>query len=462
MFYGRKKELCELEKMYSSGKFEFAVFYGRRRVGKTTLINEFCKDKKVIFFTGAETTSDENLKLFSNAIFETLTENPQTEATFSSFDKLFSFLDSYCQNDRLILVIDEYPYLAKSENSISSILQKHIDHNWKDSNLFLILSGSSMSFMENQVLGYKSPIYGRRTAQFKIKPFTFFEAKNMCSSFSKEEQALFYGITWGIPEYLKHIDSKLSLDENIRNLFFSENGRLFEEPSNLLKQEMRNPASYNSIISAIANGATKLNEISDKTKIESGAASNLIQSLIELGIVKREVPATEKENSRKSIYLLEDSFFHFWYKFVSKNISNISRGIGSLVYEKFVKNDLNVFMGKIFEEICLQFLFTEKGLETLPFLPQKIGRWWGSNPKLKREEEIDILGFDDENVLLCECKWNNQKVEKSVLDDLIEQGNLFSQINKYFFVFSKSGFSSGCQEKANSMENVKLISFAEM
>ena len=155
MFCGRKKELDSLAGLYESGKFEFAVVYGRRRVGKTMLLNEFCKGKKTIFFTGIEASVSENLSQLSKAVLE---HSDAKESSFDSFEKVLSYLDSLAQNERIVLVIDEYPYLAKSEASFPSLLQKHIDHAWKNSKLMLILCGSSMSFMENQVLGYKSPL----------------------------------------------------------------------------------------------------------------------------------------------------------------------------------------------------------------------------------------------------------------------------------------------------------------
>lgn len=353
-------------------------------------------------------------------------------------------------------------YLAESERSISSLLQKHIDHDWKKTKLFLILCGSSMSFMENQVLGYKSPLYGRRTAQFKIQPFSFFEAREMCPSFSLTEQAVIYGLTWGVPEYLKHFDGKKSLDENIINLFFSESGRLFEEPSNLLKQEMRSPASYNAIIFAIAQGASQLNQIATKIGMESGACGNLLLSLMELGIVAKQVPVTEKPNSRKTVYSVNDSFFRFWYRFVFPNISYISRGMGRSVYENFVKKQLTHFMGKVFEDICLQYLYTEKASEQLPFMPEKIGRWWGTNKKEKQQEEIDIVCLGSDKIIFCEDKWTAKLVDDTLLNDLFRKSTLFAEPQKYFWLFSKLGFTKACKARAAEIGNVRLVAFKEM
>lgn len=456
MFCGRKRELDSLTELYESGKFEFAVVYGRRRVGKTMLLNEFCKGKKNIFFTGIESSVSENLSQLSKAVLE---HSEVKDSSFDSFEKVLLYVDTLAQNERIVLVIDEYPYLARSEASFPSLLQKHIDHVWKDSKLMLILCGSSMSFMENQVLGYKSPLYGRKTSQLRILPFNFFESRELCKNFSAEEQALFYGVLWGIPEYYSHLSNHKDLDGNIIDLMFKPGGRLFEEPLNLLKQEMRVPATYNAVITAIAQGASRLNEISTRAGLETGAASNVLSALMELGIIRREIPATEK-NSRKSIYIINDLMYRFWFSFVWENQTNINRGIGDIVYKNFVKGKFNEYMGHVFEEICMQYLYTEKGLTRLPFLPYAMGRWWGTNSKERREEEIDILGIGKDELLFCECKWTNKLVDVDVFNTLIEKSKLLSAKNKHYIFFSKSGYTKKFIQAAKGQAS--LVTFDEM
>ena len=458
-FVGRERELKKLNELYATDNFQMAVIYGRRRVGKTTLINQFCKDKPTIFCVGIESTAKNNLENFSKVVWKW--KGLENMPPFLSFEDLFSHVATLANEQRLILVIDEYPYLAKADSSISSIMQMYIDHSWKNSKLFLILCGSSMSFMEHQVLGYKSPLYGRRTAQFKISAFDYRDSSKMLPDFSKEEQAIFYGVTGGIPEYLKHISPGKSVRENLVELLFDDSGRLFEEPSNLLKQELRSPATYNAILTAIASGCSKQNEISTKVGIPTGGCSNLLTSLIELGIVVKEKPVGEI-SSKKTIYQIADQMFRFWYQFVGPNTNMITAGYGDRVYDNFVDAQLSSFMGKVFERMSMDYLIHQAGTGQLPFFFNEIGSWWGGNPKTHQQEEIDIVAIGQDTMLLGECKWKNSLVEDSVLRKLVERSALFPYERKYFYLFSKSGYTHECSALAKALGNVTLVEFKDM
>ncbi|MCM1154811.1 MAG: ATP-binding protein [Roseburia sp.] len=462
MFVGRARELDKMNQLYQKNDFQFAVFYGRRRVGKTTLIQEFIKNKNAIYYMAVEGTQAENLLGLSKAVLGAPISG--TAPSFSSFQQLFDHIDTHLCEDRNILVIDEYPYLAASYPAVSSLLQQHIDQCWKNSPLFLILCGSSMSFMEHQVLGYKSPFYGRRTAQFKIHPFTYFEAEQMLLDYTKEERVLLYGVTDGIPEYLSRLDKNLSADENILDLFFQESGRLFEEPGNLLKQELKSPASYHSIITAIAGGASRMNEIATKTGLESSGCSAQLISLIELGIVKKEYPVTESENSRRTIYHIEDDMFRFWYRFVRPNGSGIVQNLGKTIYEMYVKPQLNDFLAATFEKICRQYLYRPEIFTSLRIPCGNYGRWWGSNPLKKTQEEIDIMGLSSDitcaGAFFAECKWRNESVDVDIILKLMERGEFFSYADKEYAVFAKNGFTQTALAYAEE-HKVHLYNFSE-
>lgn len=459
MFIGREKELNTLNKLYRSNKFEFAVIYGRRRVGKTALINEFAKDKDTIFFTGVETNAKQNLDNFSRCIMEYNT-GMAVNTSFPNFQAALEHVFELAETKRIVLVIDEYPYVARASKSLASTLQLLIDKNKDTSKLFLILCGSSMSYMEDRVLAYKAPLYGRRTAQFKIEPFEFFEACRYFKNLSDEDKALTYGIVGGTPQYLIQFDDNLSIEENIKNTYLNPASSIFEEPNNLLKQEVREPAIYNAVITAIATGSSKMNEISNKIQEDTSVCAAYIRNLITLGIIKKEAPYGEN-GSRKTIYSIEDNMFRFWYRFVPENASVISRGATDLAYSR-IAPQLQSYMGGVFEDICKQYLWKLllKGKCAVNF--SDIGRWWGTNPKTKSQEEIDIMGVDKDFALFGECKWTNEKVDLGVLETLEERSGIFNYEKKHFYIFAKTGFTKGCIDRAAQMGNVTLVAYKDM
>lgn len=460
MFIGREREVAALDRLYESNKFEFAVIYGRRRVGKTALINHFIDNKEAIYFMGVESNEKQNLENFSKSIIE-YSSGIEAETSFLSFQAALEYVFKLAEKKRFILAIDEYPYVARSSKSLASTLQLLIDKYKDTSKLMLILCGSSMSYMEDEVLAYKSPLYGRRTAQMKIFPFSFDEACRYLKNYSDEDKALAYGIVGGTPQYLLQMDDRLSIEDNIKNTYLNPISFLYEEPTNLLKQEVREPAIYTAIITAIAVGASRMSDISNKVGEDSNICANYLKSLINLGIVKKETPYGEK-TSRKSIYSIEDNMFRFWYRFVPNNNSVIMRGAADIVYRR-IEPQLSEYMGAVFEEICKQYLWKLLLDGNSPVEFSELGRWWGNAPIEKKQTEIDIMGEQDkQTALFGECKWTNEKVDLGVLETLIKRSKLFSYINVHLFLFSRSGFTKGCIDKANELGNVSLVTYADM
>ena len=460
MFIGRDKELNALDKLYKSEKFEFVVIYGRRRVGKTALINQFIGDKKSIYFMGVESNEKQNLENLSKSIIE-FSSGIQAETSFASFQAALEYVFKLAENERIILTIDEYPYVARSSKSLASTLQLLIDKYKDTSKLMLILCGSSMSYMEDHVLAYKAPLYGRRTAQMKILPFDFEESCRYFNNLSDEDKALIYGIVGGTPQYLLQMSDKLSVEENIKNTYLNPMSFLYEEPVNLLKQEVREPAIYTAIITAIATGHSRMSEISTKVGEDTNVCSNYLKNLINLGIIQKETPYGEKA-SKKSIYSIEDNMFYFWYRFVLDNNSVIARGAVDMVYKR-IEPQLSNYMGRVFEEICMQYLWKQLLEGNTPIEFVSLGRWWGNDPIQKAQAEIDIMGEQDsESALFAECKWRNEKVDLDILETLIERGKLFRYTKVHYYLFSKSGFTKGCMEKAEEMGNVSLVSYADI
>ena len=456
MFIGRERELASLECLYKSDKFEFAVVYGRRRVGKTALISRFIEEKKAIYLMGVESSEKQNLENFSRSILEYGT-GMQMDTAFLSFQAALEYVFTLAEKERIILVIDEYPYVARASKSFASTLQMLIDKHKDRSRLMLILCGSSMSYMEDHVLAYKAPLYGRRTAQMKIQPFDFADTCRYFSDFGAEEKALIYGITGGTPQYLLQMSEHLSIEDNIKNTFLNPTSSIYEEPENLLKQEVREPALYNAIITAIAGGASRMSEISGKVGENTSVCSSYIKNLMALGLVKKDTPYGEKE-SRKSVYAIADHMFRFWYRFIPENSSVIGRGAADLAYRRIAPH-LADFMGKVFEDICQEYLWKLLLDGTSPVEFSSLGRWWGTDPSTRRQEEIDIMGEqDNKTALFGECKWRNFPVGLEIVQTLLERGSLFYYPRKWYMIFSKSGFEPSVLEYAEQSDNLILYS----
>ena len=442
-FYCREEELRKLNERYEDDRFECIVIYGRRRVGKTALINEFCKDKPTVFFSALNTTGKENLEMLSKAIMSYERPGAESAPVFQSYDSALDELTELSKEKRIVFVIDEYPYLAKAKPAISAMLQHLIDHKWKDSKMYMILCGSSMSFMENQVLGQESPLYGRRTGQFKIEPLNYKETAVFHPDLSNSDNALIYGITGGVPHYINKLDVRTNLDEALLANFFDRSCYLYEEPGNLLKQELREPAIYNAIIKAIAEGASRLNDITMKVGEENAVCSKYLKTLIDLGIVRKETPITEKPG-KKTIYLLADNFFRFWYRFVPVNISAIDSGRMAKIYPHAVKQHLSDYMGLTFEKMCQQYLLYYA--DDLPIELSQIGQWWGPDTKQRKSIQIDIVGtpIEGQEYIVGSCKYENEKIGTDELELLKESASGFGKGSRYhYYIFSKSGFTDG-------------------
>lgn len=456
-FIGRERELLLLQSHYDAPGFYFDVIYGRRRVGKTRLIREYIQNKSAVYFMGIEANAKANLEGMSRALHRHLGQ--EVLGAYQDFEALFEAVAQASRTRRLVFVMDEYPYLAAAAPEISSILQRFCDHVWPEGQLHLILCGSSMSFMEQQVLGAKSPLFGRRSAQILLQPFTYFETRQMLPAFPADQAAVLHDATYGIPEYQRFIRQDRSVADNLADLFLNPGGRMFEEPANLLKQELREPRVYNSILNAVASGASKLNEIATKTGMESAALNRYLAALEELAILRREKPLGET-GSRRSIYRVMDGSFRFWYRFVQPNLSAVMAGLGQQVFERFVAPRLNDHMGEGFEQIFFDYFDAWQAQGRLPDLAGVRGRWWGSNPKLKQEEEIDLLGIGQEMTYFGEAKWRNAPMKAEVIKDLERKSQLIPARNRHYLLLSKSGYAGSARALATERTDITLLPFA--
>ena len=475
MFIGREAELKFLQDKYTEERGQLIVLYGRRRVGKTETLREFCKDKPHVFFSCTQTTDLVQLRNFSSRMFKENIPAKNYISEFADWEKAFrAVLDLPYGNQKKLLVIDEFPYMCRGNKSIPSILQNLWDAELRDSNVMIILCGSAMSFIEKELLSEKNPLYGRATGIYKMKEMGFYDAIKFFPEYSDRDKVLTYAVLGGIPHYLRQWNPKLSVDENIKRNILTKGCILYSEVEFLLHQELRETPIYNSIIEAVALGNTKLNDISQKSLLEDTAKTSVyLKNLMELGIVEREFSVDskikERANTGRGIYRLTDNFFRFWYAFGFANYSQLEDGDVDGVYEYVVKPALHEFASFAFEDVCREFVRMLQKKNELPFRYSKMGRWMGkttvrdekaSDGLRTAETEIDLLciGKDAKEYLVGECKFKGVPFSYSeYLDTLAKLTPLKEKSKFYYALFSESGFDQKILD-CDAMNETQLYS----
>ena len=444
---GRKEELNHLNELYKSNAFEFLVMYGRRRVGKTTILQEFAEHSNSIFFPAREKNDALNLDDFSKVVQYHFDHN--FIASFSSWEDAFNYISSKVEQ-RTTIIIDEFTYIIKENPSIKSILQHVIDLSWKNKNIFLILCGSSVSIIENDVMGRKSPLHDRQTSSLEIKPFDYLESSAFFKSYTNEEKLLTYGILGGIPRYLEAFDSNISIQKNIETKIIRNGAYLHEEPDNLLKAELREINVYSSILSAIANGRNKIIDIANFIHEDRTKVAKYLITLQTLRLIEKRVPCGESETSKKSIYVIKDNFFKFWFRYEFTNNSYYAM-LGAKEASKEIMDDISNLMGDAFEDICKEYIIRLAKQRKLPFIPYHLGKWWGTNPVIKAQDDVDLLAIDKtgKKAIFIECKFTSQPMPYDEYEDLVTATKAFPNIEeKHLWFISKSGYTKSVVEQA--------------
>jgi len=467
VFIGRENELKFLNNCYKSENAEFVVLYGRRRVGKTETLTEFCKGKPNVFYSCREYTPEKQLAEFSEALLSGKPEMKMYTDSFSDWNRAFSFIGEMEGNEKTVVVIDEFPYMCKNNPSIPSILQIVWDTILKNKNIMLVICGSSMSFIEKELLSEKNPLYGRTTGIYKMLPMPYYDAIKFLPDFSNEDKLIAYSILGGIPHYLKQFDSKKTLKDNIIEKILTKGTVLYSEVEFLLRQELRETAVYNTVIEAIALGNTAFNEILNKTGIEKSKLSVYLKNLIELGIVEREFAALssvkERSSSSKGLYNLTDNYFRFWYAYGYSNLSELEMDDALGVWEDYIEKSLHQFASRTFEKVCIEYLYALNKQRKLPFRFSKIGRWWGSVSKMENgikrtfSTEIDIMAADkdEKKYIVGECKFRTELFDNGELRKFRDKMELSGET--YYYLFSLSGFTDAVIEVSKNNQNLFII-----
>jgi len=459
-FVDRVDEMNFLEKEYNKKTSSFVVLYGRRRVGKTRLIKEFIKDKNSVYFLATEENEIENIKTFQNILYSKYKIPLLSNNKVLSWNDLFYIISTLDLTKKMVIVIDEFQYLLQSNKGFSSILQKVWDEYLKDKNIMLIISGSTLSMMKREVLSYSSPLYGRRTGQIHLKPIRFEYFKDFFENKDVDLIKL-YSLTGGIPKYIEMLEVCGDIYDTIKENFLNVNSYFFEEPYFLLEKELKDIGSYFSLIKVIANGNNKLGKISANLGIKQTSLSYYLNNLIELDILKREVPVVEKnpQTSKKGLYKIKDKFLNFWFKFVYPYKSYIEIGNIDFVLNIIKKSFIERHVSFVYEDICREKLINLNLKNRLPIKLSKIGRWW------EKDSEIDIVGIDDNNnpILFGVCKFTKSPIDLDVYYLLVEKTKkLLKNENMnldslYFVFFSYKGYTKSFIEKAKKGKNILIF-----
>ncbi len=458
-FVNRTKELETLEKQYKSNDSSLVIVYGRRRVGKTSLINEFLKrHKDTLYFLATEESETQNLNAFKLQVAE-YTDNELLKAANVDWLTVFKTLVNYKTETKKIIVMDEFQYIGKANSAFPSIMQKVWDTLLQGANIMLILCGSLISLMKSQTLDYGSPLYGRRTAQIKLKQIAFKHYGEFYGGMTAEQLIPFYAVTGGVPKYIEVFQGYKDVYEAIRENVLNRQSFLYEEPYFLLQREVTEIGSYFSLIKTIAMGNRKLSEIASSLGMKATGITKYLKVLTDLDLIEREVPVTEvsSEKSKSGLYRITDNYIAFWFKFIYPYRSYLEKGEDEYVMEKIKEGFIQNFASFVYEDVCREKMWelSAKG-KTLSF--EKVGRYWGS-----KAGEIDIvaIGSEEKNLIFGECKYTKKEKGLELLHTLQEKTpailSLTGAKNVQYVIFSAAGFTTGLRDEAKRNPNLILV-----
>lgn len=443
-FVNRIDELHTLEQEYQREESSMVIIYGRRRVGKTELIRHFIQNKPAIYFLATEESEAMNRDAFQEQIADFLDNYLLRTAKFDRWEPIFQQLVMSVKEQRIVIVIDEFQYIGKGSPVFLSVFQKIWDTMLKDSNVMLILCGSLVSMMKSQTLNRDSPLYGRRTAQIRLRPIKFsYYHEFFDDNISEEELIKRYSITGGVPKYVEMFQKGNNFSKAIQASVLNPSSYLFDEPNFLLQKEVTDIGSYFSILRVIAAGNHKSSKIATILQQKQTNLPRYLNVLIDLDLIEREVPVTESnpDKSKKGLYQIKDNFIRFWFQFIYPNRSYIEMGHPDVVLNRLAKNFIDNQVSFVYEQVCQDKLWQLSATGKLPGILERIGRWWDNS------HEIDVIGISEEDKLLVlgECKFWTSPVGVNVLTSL-EQKSVFVDWHKdtrtvIYILFSINGFS---------------------
>ena len=461
IFVDREAELQALEREYArEGSSSFVVVYGRRRVGKTELISRFIRNRRSLYYLATEEPELQNLESFQSVAADFLHSDLLRAARISRWEDVFREIARACSptDERAVIVIDEFQYLGRANPAYPSIFQRIWDTMLKDANVMLVLCGSLISLMRDQVLSEESPLYGRRTAQFRMRQIPFSHYREFLPGRSTRELVERYAVTGGVPKYIELFNDEEDVYSAISANVLDRSGFLYDEPNFLLQREVPNVGTYFALIRAIAGGAHRPSEISRSFGIKQTSLNKYLKTLIDLDVLERQVPVTESnpDKSKKSLYRIKDNFLQFWFRFVLPNLSYLETGRTAAVEKRIREHFIDGHVAYVYEDVCRERLWELTDTGELGFVPERVGRWWSGS------DEIDVVGLSagEKRAVWGECKFWKDPVGANVLRTLEEKVACVpwekdARANA-FALFSVSGFTDELRQIAAARDDVLL------
>lgn len=441
-FHNREKELEYFRNRIESREAEFLVLYGRRRVGKTELVKQFVEPEKNVYHLVSRETEKEQIEELKESI-------ATTEEDVEDIKNEWLPVLKFAAENLDLLIIDEFPYLIETDKEILKIMQKAWDENMKKEDFNLVITGSSIGMMESEVLGYKSPLYGRRTGEWKLEPFEYTETAAFFPEYSEEDIIRTHAVLGGTPYYLQQFQQEKELEKNIRDNILKQGSILREEAERLLQQELRTPKNYFSCLKAIARGKNRFNEIRNETGIPQGSLSKYLKTLQNLQIIDKKLPVTASEKSKRGIYAIKDNYFSFWFRYLFPNQTMLQQSPRTLM-ENRIEPELDLYTSRKFEDMCRTYIRARASYD-------RVGSWW------YQEDEIDVAAVNtkEDVLLLGECKWKKSETGTALLEKLKQKAEKVrwrnSQRDEKYVLFSREGFSEDLRK-----EDVELVTSEEL
>jgi AAA+ ATPase superfamily predicted ATPase len=453
MFVDRQEELLFLNQLITRkrpGPAQLVLLYGRRRVGKTALLQHWVEQSQLPYTYWV--ANKESAALQRRSLFAQIVGMVEESATaFDSWSGFWQWFATRAVNpaEKRILILDELSYAAEADTAMLSALQHAWDQHLKASNLIIVLCGSQVRTME-AIMSRQSPLFGRLTGQWQLQTLPFAALREFFPSWSPEERVAVYTILGGIPAYLEWLDPDLRLTENIRSVVLSPGSMFMAEPALLLYDEVRDPQTYLSILRAVATGHHTLGEISKACLLERTSVTTYLARLQELRFIERRLPVTltreQQRRSKQGRYHLCDPYFRFYFRFVEPHHKSLIRTTETLVH---LQQELRAFVALGFETLAQQWVMRQAQAGNLPFTPEAVGAHWS------RQVQVDVvaLNWHTHELLLGECKWGADSVDRAVVRELIERkGALLrqelpngEQWRFSYVLFARAGFTEGAK-----------------